>query len=118
MGIVLPTVAASIFTMYYPLLSLYVRDMIRNQEIKSMAQDSEAWDEDWVKGYAAFEDQERRRTWREERQQQSTWSSSSQGSRDPNGYYRALGVSSSASQSDIQSAFRGYHHCFHITVFA
>lgn len=110
MGIVLPTLATSLLTMYYPLISLYIRDIIRNREIQSMAQDPEAWDDDWVKGYAAFEDQQRQRTWREERQQQSAWSSSYQGGGDPKGYYRALGVSSSASQSDIQSAFRGYYH--------
>jgi hypothetical protein len=99
---------------YFPILSLYVRDLIRNQEIKSMAQDSEAWDSDWVKGYAAFEDQERRRTWREEKQNQSSWynTSSNEGysagsGGDPKGFYNALGVSTSASQSDIQSAFRG-----------
>jgi hypothetical protein len=100
--------------MYYPLLSLYVRDLIRIHEIKSMEQDSEAWDGDWVKGYAAFEDQERRRTWREEYQSKSSWynKSSNEGysaasGGDPKGYYKALGISPSASQSDIQSAFRG-----------
>lgn len=114
LGIVLPTVATSIFTMYYPLLSLYVRDLIRIHEIKSMEQDSEAWDGDWVKGYAVFEDQERRRTWREEYQSKSSWynKSSNEGysaasGGDAKGYYKALGISPSASQSDIQSAFRG-----------
>lgn len=110
MGIVLPTIATSFLAMYYPILSLYVRDIIRNQEIKSMAQDSESWDNDWVRGYAAFEDQERRRTWREEKQ--SSWYNTSSnksrgGGSDPKGYYKALGVSTSATQSDIQSAFRG-----------
>lgn len=110
LGIVLPTIATSMLTLYFPIISLYVRDIIRNQEIKSMADDAEAWDQDWVKGYAAFEDQERRRTWREERQSQSSWSSTtgSYGGGDPKGYYRALGLTPSASQSDIQSAFRGY----------
>ncbi|KAI8637417.1 hypothetical protein BD408DRAFT_395715 [Parasitella parasitica] len=116
LGIVLPTVATSFLAMYYPILSLYVRDILRNQEIKSMAQDSAAWDDDWVKGYAAFEDQERRRTWREEKQ--SSWydtSSNEQGGRgnDRKGYYKALGVAPSATQSDIQSAFRGLAMKFH-----
>lgn len=98
--------------MYYPILSLYVRDLIRKQEIKAMEQDPEGWDGDWVKGYAAFEDQERRRTWREEKANYSSWhnQSSNQGystGGDPKGYYKALGLSTSASQSDIQSAFRG-----------
>ncbi|KAI8061199.1 hypothetical protein BDF21DRAFT_369498 [Thamnidium elegans] len=120
LGIVLPTVATSFFAMYYPILSLYVRDLIRKQEIKAMEQDSEAWDGDWVKGYAAFEDQERQRTWREEKANYSSWrnKSSNQGysagsGGDPKGYYKALGLSTSASQSDIQSAFRGLamkHH--------
>ncbi|KAI7889144.1 uncharacterized protein EV154DRAFT_604268 [Mucor mucedo] len=121
LGVVLPTVATSMFTMYYPLLSLYIRDLIRNHEIKAMEQDPEAWDGDWVKGYAAFEDQERRRTWREEYQSKSSWYNKSSnegynaasGGNDPKGYYKALGLSPSASQSDIQSAFRGLamkHH--------
>ncbi|KAK4514837.1 Arp2/3 complex subunit, actin nucleation center [Mucor velutinosus] len=110
LGIVFPTVATSFLAMYYPILSLYVRDIMRNQEIKAMAQDSDTWDSDWVKGYAAFEDQERRRTWREEKQ--SSWYNTSSneqrgGGSDPKGYYKALGVSTSATQSDIQSAFRG-----------
>lgn len=106
-------------TLYYPIISLYVRDIIRNQEIKSMADDSESWDGDWVKGYAAFEDQERRRTWREEKENQSSWSSSSgtYGGGDPKGYYRALGLTPSASQSDIQSAFRGYYRNSKIGIF-
>lgn len=88
--------------------------MIRNHEIKSMAQDSEAWDDDWVRGYAAFEDQQRRRTWREEKENQSSWYNKSSnegynasGGGDPKGFYKELGLSPSASQSDIQSAFRG-----------
>jgi hypothetical protein len=72
-----------------------------------MADDAEAWDEDWVRGYTAFEDQERRRTWREEKENQSSWSQSGSSGADPKGYYRSLGLTSSASQSDIQSAFRG-----------
>lgn len=79
-----------------------------------MANDSEVWDGDWVRGYAAFEDQERRRTWREEKQNQSSWYNASSnegysgsGGGDPKGFYKALGVSNSASQPDIQSAFRG-----------
>lgn len=114
LGIVLPTVATSMLAMYFPLLSLYVRDLIRDREIKSMAQDSQSWDDDWVKGYKAFEDQQRRRTWREEKENQSSWYNASSnegysaGSRgDPKGYYKALGLTPSASQSDIQSAFRG-----------
>ncbi|RCI05044.1 hypothetical protein CU098_013192, partial [Rhizopus stolonifer] len=120
LGVVLPTVAASIFTLYLPILSLYVRDLMRSQEIRLMAQDRQVWDDDWVKGYAAFEDQERRRTWREEKayQSSSSWGStktnaSSGFASDPKGYYRALGVNSSASQSDIQSAFRGLAMKYH-----
>ncbi|KAI9471984.1 MAG: hypothetical protein EXX96DRAFT_642277 [Benjaminiella poitrasii] len=112
LGIVLPTVATSFLAMYYPIISLYVRDIIRDQEIKSMAQDSESWDNDWVREYSAFEDQERRRTWREEREYSNSYSSTSAGG-DPKGYYRVLGVSPSASQQDIQSAFRGLAMKYH-----
>lgn len=109
-GIVLPTTAVSMLTLYYPILSLYIRDLMQQHEIKSMAQDSSTWDEDWVRSYAAFEYQERRRTWRNEKANQSSWQS---GNSDSKGYYRVLNVPATASQSEIQSAFRGLamkHH--------
>ncbi|KAI9262689.1 DnaJ domain-containing protein [Sporodiniella umbellata] len=110
LGIVLPTTAVSLLTLYYPLLSLYVRDLMQQYEMKSMSQDSAEWDEDWVKGYAAYEDQERRRTWRNEKANQSSWKA---GTNDAKGHYRALNVSTTASQSEIQSAFRGLAMKYH-----
>ncbi|KAG1046859.1 hypothetical protein G6F43_010672 [Rhizopus delemar] len=110
-GIVLPTITVSMLTLYYPIISLYIRDLMQQHEIRSMAQDSSAWDEDWVKGYAAFEYQERRRTWREEKANQSAWSSNS--NNDLKGYYRALNVPTTATQSEIQSAFRGLAMKYH-----
>ncbi|KAI7906768.1 uncharacterized protein BX663DRAFT_497537 [Cokeromyces recurvatus] len=107
LGIVLPTVATSFLAMYYPIISLYIRDIIRNQEIKAMIDDPEGWDNDWVKEYTAFEDQERRRTWREEREYSNNMGN------DPKGYYHILGVSPSANQQDIQSAFRGLAMKYH-----
>lgn len=101
-------------TLYYPIISLYIRDLMQQHEIRSMAQDSSAWDEDWVKGYAAFEYQERRRTWREEKANQSSWNSNSSNN-DLKGYYRSLNVPTTATQSEIQSAFRGYWQ--HINTF-
>jgi hypothetical protein len=113
LGIVAPALLTSVVTMYYPLLSLYIRDMMRRREIQGMAQDSETWDSDWVRGYAAFEDQQRYRTWREEKQR--TWSNkqTKSGGVDPKEYYDTLGVSTNASQSEIQSAFRGLAMKYH-----
>jgi hypothetical protein len=91
-------------TLYYPIISLRIRDLIRDYEIRSMAHDPSTWDEDWVRGYAAYEDQERSRTWREERASQSWYTGTNA---DPKGYYRTLNVSPNASQSEIQGAFRG-----------
>ncbi|KAI8878809.1 DnaJ-domain-containing protein [Backusella circina FSU 941] len=113
LGIVAPALLTSFVTMYYPLFSLYVRDVMRRREIQSMAQDPATWDSDWVKGYAAFEDQQRYRTWREEKQR--TWSNkkTNSGGVDPKGYYDTLGVSTNASQPEIQSAFRGLAMKYH-----
>ncbi|CEG66617.1 hypothetical protein RMATCC62417_03162 [Rhizopus microsporus] len=110
LGIVLPTVAVSMLTLYYPIISLRIRDLIRDYEIRSMAHDPSAWDEDWVRGYAAYEDQERSRTWREERASQSWYTGTNA---DPKGYYRTLNVSPNASQSEIQGAFRGLAMKYH-----
>ncbi|KAI8980516.1 hypothetical protein BDB01DRAFT_873109 [Pilobolus umbonatus] len=111
-GIVLPTLVTSAITMYYPILSLYARDLLRDMEIKTAAQDADTWDDDWVKGYTAFEYQERKRNWQEEKERKS-WYSSSKGENDPKDYYKELGVSKDASQSDIQSAFRGLAMKYH-----
>ncbi|KAM3586119.1 hypothetical protein VKS41_002648 [Umbelopsis sp. WA50703] len=119
LGIILPTVATSLFTMYYPLLSLKWRDEMRRREIESQAKDEKAWDKDWVSAFDAFEDFQRYRQWQEERaykrstfgEQESERINASV--RDPKGYYRTLGVSENASKADIQGAFRGLamkHH--------
>ncbi|ORY95829.1 hypothetical protein BCR43DRAFT_313952 [Syncephalastrum racemosum] len=111
-GIVLPTTLFSLLTMYYPIISLRVRDAMRQYEIRSQAQDKPMWDSDWIGAFNAFEQEQRYRAWRSEQQQQrragSRYTASDTGSgQDPKGYYRTLGVDRSASTADIQSAFRG-----------
>ncbi|KAI7875321.1 DnaJ-domain-containing protein [Lichtheimia hyalospora FSU 10163] len=114
-GIVLPTVIASLVSVYSPIISLRFRDWKRQQEIRSQEHDPHIWDSDWVKAFNAFEDQYRYRTWKQDHQSQSerrTWGDTSS-DLDPKGYYKALGVSTKASTADIQSAFRGLamkHH--------
>ncbi|KAI8365940.1 uncharacterized protein BYT42DRAFT_588315 [Radiomyces spectabilis] len=112
LGIVLPTVVTSLFTMYYPLLSLRVRDWMRQREIARQAHDPHMWDTDWTAAYDAFEDEKRYRTWRAE-SEYSRSSQSAAGTQDPKGYYRALGIDRQATTADIQAAFRGLamkHH--------
>ncbi|CAO3628650.1 unnamed protein product [Cunninghamella echinulata] len=123
-GVVLPSLMTSIITMYYPLLSLRVRDLMRQREIESQAKDKKMWDTDWTAAYDAFENEQRYHAWKEEKAYQSQAESnhyyssssateSSHLSKDPKGYYSLLGVSPSASKADIQGAFRGLamkHH--------
>jgi hypothetical protein len=109
LGIVLPTVATSLFTMYYPLLSL----RLRKREIQSQANDEKAWDKDWISAFDAFEDFQRYRQWQEDRSYRRTSFGEqesekiNQNMRDPKGYYRTLGVDESANKADLQGAFRG-----------
>jgi hypothetical protein len=113
LGIVLPTVATSLFTMYYPLLSLRLRDEMRKREIQSQANDEKAWDKDWISAFDAFEDFQRYRQWQEDRSYRRTNFGEQESEkinrnmRDPKGYYRTLGVDESANKADLQGAFRG-----------
>ncbi|OBZ86448.1 hypothetical protein A0J61_05500 [Choanephora cucurbitarum] len=66
LGVVLPTLATSVLALYLPLITLTFRDFKRNREIKSMAQDSETWDENYVQEFIAIKDQSGQRTWYEE----------------------------------------------------
>ncbi|CAO3634202.1 unnamed protein product [Cunninghamella blakesleeana] len=119
-GVALPSLVTSLITMYYPILSLRMRDLIRKREIESQAKDKKTWDTDWTAAYDAYENEQRYRAWKEEKAYQSQTesnhyysSSSSQLNKDPKGYYSILGVSPSATKTDIQSAFRGLamkHH--------
>ncbi|KAI8070859.1 hypothetical protein BC940DRAFT_295756 [Gongronella butleri] len=98
-GIVLPSLASSLLAMYYPLLSLRVRDWLRQRELAKQEQDAKTWETSWTADY----DEDDRR-W------QSRVSGSSyaaQTNRDPKGYYATLGVAPGASKAEIQSAFRG-----------
>ncbi|KAI8089688.1 uncharacterized protein BX664DRAFT_297573 [Halteromyces radiatus] len=115
-GVVLPSVVASMFALYYPLISLRIQDAIRQQEMKNQAKDPKIWDTDWTFAYDTFENEQRYRSWRAEQQahQQRTGSYSSSGvSSDPKGYYAALNVSPNATKADIQSAFRGLAMKYH-----
>jgi len=119
LGIVFPTLATSLFTMYYPILSLRIRDEMRRREIQSHANDDKAWDSDWISAFDAFEDFQRYRQWKEDRsyrranfgEQESE--KIHQNVRDPKGYYRTLGVSESANKADLQGAFRGLAMKYH-----
>ncbi|KAI9282012.1 hypothetical protein BC943DRAFT_295967 [Umbelopsis sp. AD052] len=119
LGIVFPTVATSLFTMYYPILSLRLRDEMRKREIQSQANDEKSWDTDWVSAFDAFEDFERYRQWKEERSyRRSTFGEQEserikQNMRDPKGYYKTLGVGEGANKADIQGAFRGLALKYH-----
>ncbi|KAH8550581.1 hypothetical protein BGW37DRAFT_497455 [Umbelopsis sp. PMI_123] len=119
LGIVFPTVATSLLTMYYPILSLKWRDEIRRREIQSQANDDKAWDTDWISAFDAFEDFQRYKQWKEDRSyQRSTFGEQEsekikQHVRDPKGYYRTLGVSEDASKTDLQGAFRGLAMKYH-----
>ena len=103
----------SMLAMYFPLISLKFRDWKRQQDIHSADTDHHAWDTDWVGAYDAYEDQQRYRTWKTKnqyQQQSRSWGPSSTTTdidSDPQGYYRALGISPNATKADIQSAFRG-----------
>ncbi|KAI9312443.1 hypothetical protein BX666DRAFT_2031175 [Dichotomocladium elegans] len=117
LGIVLPTVLTSFLAMYFPLLSLYVRDWQRRREIQAQQKDPHIWDSDWVKAFNAFEDRYRYNAWQEyhnRSREKTSWREGMDApGMDPKGYYRALGVSPKASTADIQSAFRGLamkHH--------
>ncbi|KAI8382993.1 hypothetical protein BD560DRAFT_206106 [Blakeslea trispora] len=66
LGIVLPTLATSVFTLYLPIISLAIRDFKRNREVKSMAKDSQSWEENYVQEFIAIKDQSGPRTWYEE----------------------------------------------------
>ena len=105
------------------------------------------WDEEWVRVYSAqersWQGYGQRRQQRTRRESGGSWYGQSAGqggqwsgwgdqertqgapagpppggSRDPQGYYRALGVDPDASQEDIQSSFRGLalrHHPDRVT---
>ncbi|KAI9030929.1 hypothetical protein CLU79DRAFT_362265 [Phycomyces nitens] len=107
LGVVLPTLATSLLTLYFPILSLRFRDTIRLREIKSQENDPKQWDDDWISAYDAYEQQRRYKTWKSESSQKSSSSWSRGASKDPKGYYEALGLSTSATTADIQGAFRG-----------
>lgn len=94
---------------YYPILSLRVRDAFRQREINQSARDPRSWDADWVRAYDAYEEQQRYRAWKTEKQERKrTHSATDHGTvGDPRGYYQTLGVRPDATIADIQAAFRG-----------
>lgn len=100
----------------------------------------ESWDTSWVNAYSRFEEQYRRQdeeyeaqqqarkagSWRRQRQrqqqreqqQQRAWGYPGQDSvgrdaRDPQGYYKELGVQPNCSKQELQAAFRGMALRYH-----
>ncbi|OZJ05164.1 hypothetical protein BZG36_02214 [Bifiguratus adelaidae] len=123
LGIVAPVVVASLLTLYYPILSLYARDLWRQAEMRAHAQEPDSrWDTDWIHAYSAYEEQARYRAWQQEQQYGGGYrekfgyeerESMRRSGGDPKGYYGILGVTKDASKEEIQSAFRGLamkHH--------
>ncbi|ORX62956.1 DnaJ-domain-containing protein [Hesseltinella vesiculosa] len=105
-GIVIPSLATSLFVMYYPLLSLHVRDWMRKREIASQAQDAKTWETSWTDDY-----DEADQRWQSYKQSHRATPSTAR--HDPQGYYAILGVPATASKSEIQSAFRGLAMKYH-----
>ncbi|KAI7868569.1 hypothetical protein BDF14DRAFT_1982258 [Spinellus fusiger] len=113
-NVFIPTTITSLLTMYYPILSLRLRDMLRNKEIQQQQKDPKYWDTDWIGAYDAYEQNQRYKAWQSERRQHYGSSREEYSSKnDPKNYYQVLGLDSSATLYDIQGAFRGMamkHH--------
>lgn len=100
-SVILPSLFSSLFVLYYPTMSLWLREVSQRLEFKIHGNPPKA---KWADAYYQFE---KRRSKNEQAQYQQKETPGYKKIRggDPKGYYKALGVEKTATIQEIRAAF-------------